>query len=768
MDRRYSFDSDPGEHAPLDNPNRAPSSSSPLRNNQYPQQHHRSDTYQAQPPPYYHDDPASSSRNPNLDSPGRSGNRPGVHPQSDFTRLRDERRRSRGYEAVATGAGVGATAAAAAASTAGRPSPRGAPQPPLHREDNARSAWTSGGQSNITPGADNFGETAAGGLAGIASTVAERNARQSGLEAMRAAEGYGQRGYHGQAYDQSQHQGQQYGQQPYGYDRGYDQGYDQGYDHTYGQAYDRSQGGRHDPYGGHGQYQDSSPSLGQMSAGAIPSGAGTPARSQRSHASDPFRDPYHAYGQRLDPGMGQVNPNDIMDDGDDGLEYTRRSARNSMLSLGNTSNRGANAAGGAAAGGAAAGALMGARDHYAPVKGGSGYAAGDAKEQSAWIKKQQGSSKKWKWLIIILVGLVIAGAIAGGVVGGVLANKNKAGSSSSSSGGGGQSASEDTQENGDLDINSDEIKALLNNKNLHKVFPGVDYTPLNTQYPDCLSNPPSQNNITRDVAVLSQLTNVIRLYGTDCNQTEMTIHALNQLKMQNDIKIWLGVWQDGNETTNARQLEQMWTILDTYGDSPFKGLIVANEILFREEMTLTELGTLLDGVRTNLTSKGLSLPVATSDLGDNWDSNLASKSDYIMSNIHPFFGGINAKEAASWTYTFWTTHDAGFTKSDASKNVISEIGWPSQGGMDCASETITDCPEQAVAGIDELNQLLSDWVCPALDNGTNYFWFEMFDEPWKIKFNTKSQNWEDHWGLMDVNRNLKDGIKIPDCGGKTV
>lgn len=44
--------------------------------------------------------------------------------------------------------------------------------------------------------------------------------------------------------------------------------------------------------------------------------------------------------------------------------------------------------------------------------------------------------------------------------------------------------------------------------------------------------------------------------------------------------------------------------------------------------------------------------------------------------------------------------------------------------------------------------------------------FEAFDEPWKIQFNTKDENWEDKWGLMDSGRKIKDGLKIPDCGGK--
>ncbi|KAJ6436507.1 putative AC9 transposase [Purpureocillium lavendulum] len=49
-----------------------------------------------------------------------------------------------------------------------------------------------------------------------------------------------------------------------------------------------------------------------------------------------------------------------------------------------------------------------------------------------------------------------------------------------------------------------------------------------------------------------------------------------------------------------------------------------------------------------------------------------------------------------------------------------------------------------------------------------YLWFEAFDEPWKIRFNEKGKEWEDKWGLLDVNRKLKDGVKIPSCSGQTV
>ncbi|KAI1407904.1 glycoside hydrolase family 17 protein [Hypoxylon sp. FL1857] len=773
MDRRYSFDSDPGERAPLDNPN-DPYSHEQAHEQAHPNRRRQPSSPPSQPsqpsqPPFYQDfqgyqdNPSSYEpyRHQTYPSPPRAGapSHPSAHPDSAYNRLRQSRRYSGGAERIAAaGAGAGAGALTGeAVYAAAEPSSSG-PVPPPHRE-NSVSTWGT----NVTPGADNFSEAAAGGMSGLAISVAERNARESGLEAMAQAQQYQhqpnpQQSLYADAYQRAPAQNQPYDEpQSYGSDR------------SYGQP---------------GPVYSSSPNLAPLGAAAVShSGRGTPTRSVHSYSSDPFRDPQLAYGQRLDPSLSQINPNDIDDDGDDGLEY-RRSARNSILSLGGSSNRGTNSAATGAAGAAAAGGVIGglmgrnrnSGINYDPVQntsspgkpaGATDYEMGAQTEKpSEWLSNQNSSRKKWKWFILILVGLVIAGGVAGGVVGGLMSKNKK--SSDGGSADGVQSAASDTATNGDLDINSKEIQALMNNPNLHKVFPGVDYTPINVQYPDCLKNPPSQNNVTRDVAVLSQLTNTIRLYGTDCNQTEMTIHALKQLKLENDIKIWLGVWQDNNDTTNERQLSRMWNILDEYGADPFKGLIIGNEILFRKQMTADELGKLLDSVRSNLTSHNWNLPVATSDLGDNWDSQLAEISDYIMGNVHPFFAGVNAKEAASWTWSFWHNKAAAFFKADNEKNVISEIGWPTKGGTDCGDDSVTDCPNGSVAGIDELNTLMENWVCQALENGTNYFWFEMFDEPWKISFDTPGKEWEDQWGLMDVNRNLKDGVKVPDCGGKTV
>lgn len=574
-------------------------------------------------------------------------------------------------------------------------------------------------------------------MAGIAYSVADQNARESGVEASRGGpQPYGQ------------HNSPSMPQQAY-----------------YTQSPRPSANG-----------MESRSSLTPLGAAAMPPGVGTPTRTPHGYgAPDPYNDdPYQSYSTRSnDPTLGVVNPNMIIDDGDDGLGY-RKPQRGSMLSLshsdrGSSSNVTAVAGGAAAAGGLVAGGKRGSG--YYAVKNQSAYDLGSTGgEKSEWMKSQKSNKKRWKWVVIIGVLILIIGAIVGGTVGALLGGggKGKGNSSSDSSrGGGGQSAEDDTKSNGDLNIKSAEIKELMSNKNLHKVFPGFDYTPLNAQYPYCVHNPPSQNNVTRDIAVLSKLTNIVRLYGSDCNQTEMVIHAINQLELQNTMKLWISVWLDKNSTTNDRQLSQLYSILDDYDDTYFEGVIVGNEVLFRKDMTITELTTVMDSVRSNLTTKGHNLPVATSDLGSAWTAELAASSDYLLSNIHPLFMGVDSSLSAGETWNFWENNNKQFFKSDNNKNIIAEIGWPTSGGQACPFEA-TSCDNPAVANIRGVNDLMDGWVCDAMKNGTQYWWFSAFDEPWKAQFDTKDRKFESVWGLMDVDRNLKDGIKIPDCGGQEV
>lgn len=463
--------------------------------------------------------------------------------------------------------------------------------------------------------------------------------------------------------------------------------------------------------------------MGLGGAGASP-GFHTPGQSSVS-LSDPGHNSYPAPYAAANDGPYQrqsnaysngdiINPDEIADDGED---FGPRS-------------RGAAAVGAGATAGAAGGLFSGflgreknAGVAYNSVPGGgleAGAGAGAGKSAAKMDPR-----KKMGWIVGLVLGFIILGAIVGGAVGGTIGNKHNQNKSNAND----ETADGDTKNNGDLDKDSSEIKALLNNDDLHKVFPGMDYTPWGVQYPDCLKWPPSQNNVTRDMAVLSQLTNTVRLYGTDCNQTEMVLHAIDRLKLK-DIKLWLGVWIDSNTTSTERQIKKLYNVLDEAKDtSIFKGIIVGNEALFRAGDSKAEamktLISYIKDVRSEVKKRNLDdLSIATSDLGDNWTSELVDEVDVVMSNVHPFFAGVNVTVAASWTWDFWQTHDVTLTKGTTKKQIISEVGWPSGGGKDCGDSKVcnSDTPG-SVASVDNMNTFMDDWVCQALENGTDYFWY---------------------------------------------
>lgn len=586
-----------------------------------------------------------------------------------------------------------------------------------------------------------MGESAAGGgIAGIAMGVANTNERESGVDALRSLDGNPQNSLSlppERAYN------------TIGSDTPYVPSTPSGFRGLH----------RQDPYASPAPSATNPFDDENRQISANPSPAQLTPRGNQSHSSVPMQEylapedtngshssysdnPYNRFSTAWNPrvGHGDINPNDIEDDGDDGI-IPPPSRRRSALGLkaqqdpAVSSGDGAGVTAQSAARGGVLGALSGlvgrknavgegGRDpsgQYGPVPA-STFDEGGI-EKSDWLKRQTSGRAKLRWIVGIILVLLIIGGIVGGAIAGVRsAKKDKLDNPPPASSG--ESASNDDG-NGDLDKNSEEIKKLMGNPDLHKVFPGMDYSPFNTQYPACLTIPPSQNNITRDMAVLSQLTNAVRLYGTDCNQTEMVLHSIDKLELT-DMKVWLGVWLEKNTTTNDRGMAAMYEILDKHGADPFLGVIIGNEVLYREDLTDVELGKVLADVKQNFTSLKIDLPVATSDLGDNWKAPLAAEVDIVMSNVHPFFAGQEVDVAASWAWSFWTTHDVILTQGSSKRNIVSEIGWPSAGGRDCGAVDCTDAiTSSSVAGIDEMNQFMGDWVCQSLANGTEYFWYVM-------------------------------------------
>ena len=213
---------------------------------------------------------------------------------------------------------------------------------------------------------------------------------------------------------------------------------------------------------------------------------------------------------------------------------------------------------------------------------------------SQWLREEQKSRRKRKYIIIGIIVFVLAAATAGVTV--YLVKFRNTGSGGSSGSGNGRNGFGATS------------RDLKTDSSLHRIFDGMDYTPINAQYPGCGSIPA---NVTADVAILSQLTTKVRLYGTDCQQATMVLDAIQSLKV--DMTVFVGVWVDRNATTLARQLSDMYSILKTYPVDLIEGIAVGNEVLFRQDKTEQELIQLIQQVRANITAMNLGkkIPICT-------------------------------------------------------------------------------------------------------------------------------------------------------------
>ncbi|KAH8082585.1 glycoside hydrolase superfamily [Filobasidium floriforme] len=383
------------------------------------------------------------------------------------------------------------------------------------------------------------------------------------------------------------------------------------------------------------------------------------------------------------------------------------------------------------------GARFAARQEQGATLGGTGAASGG---YAAAAGGTGGSKKKW-WII---GGIVLAIAAIVAIAVGVIVGRN---------GGGSGSSSNKSAEDGSADV-GDDPSVFEKDSRLHNSFWAFAYTPQNVQYGTCGA---TQANVTRDVQILSQLTTRIRLYGANCNQTAMVLQAIQDTKV--DLSVYVAIYVDSNQDAFDSQLEAIEDALKTYGADHVLGVTVGNEyILFNGAAGIPKIVNDVATVRARIDALGLSktLPHGTSDAGSVFTQALAEGIDYFHANVHPWFGNLSIADAATWTWDFYQTNDVAVAESASNKpdTAIAETGWPT--GSDWANTSSNGGGAEASAA--NLQTFLDTFVCQANANGTHYFFFEAFDEPWKRVFGGV----EPHWGVFDEHRNLKD-LTLPTC-----
>ena len=358
-----------------------------------------------------------------------------------------------------------------------------------------------------------------------------------------------------------------------------------------------------------------------------------------------------------------------------------------------------------------------------------------------YASPSKGSSKRKWWLIG--GGLILLVAIGAGV-GIYMSMRNK--------------DSNTAKATGAVKSDPNDPSKFTKDPALHQSMYGLCYTPLNAQYPQCGD---TLEAVIEDVQIMSQLTTRIRTYGADCNVPELVLEAIEKTKV--NMEVFLAVWVDTNATTYARQVQSVVDAITKFGVDHVAGITVGNEYLLNGGPE-SDLITKMADMRQTLAGLNLpkTLPVGTADAGSMVTTTLSEGADFIMANVHPWFGGVPVEQAAAWTWSYTNNNEpsSALLASNKPTLYVAESGWPTG-----ANETRLETYQGARAGIAELNTFLETFVCESNANvtagtGQPAFIFEAFDEPWK---DALYGGVEAHWGLFTSDKKLKEGLVIPNC-----
>jgi len=243
---------------------------------------------------------------------------------------------------------------------------------------------------------------------------------------------------------------------------------------------------------------------------------------------------------------------------------------------------------------------------------------------------------------------------------------------------------------------------------------------------------PSDEEIQADMPTLVSLTDYISTYSSTGPAA-----AIIQAAAASHVCVASGVSLGRDPAANAKEMaagEQL------AANSAVHSIIVGNEVLLRGDLSEDQLGTDIKQVRAGLAR---AVPITMADTYEEWlqHPKLAGDVDFIMVHIYPFWQGVSIDSALQFVDKTYQQLRAAFPNKPI---VIGETGWPSAG------------PSYGAAVPGEANQAryLKEFTSWAQAKKVQYFYFDAFDEGWKIHESGVGT----HWGLYQQDGRVKPGL----------
>ncbi|KAF0267218.1 hypothetical protein FOG51_04036 [Hanseniaspora uvarum] len=235
---------------------------------------------------------------------------------------------------------------------------------------------------------------------------------------------------------------------------------------------------------------------------------------------------------------------------------------------------------------------------------------------------------------------------------------------------------------------------------------GVSYSPY-TDSGDCKT----ASEVASDLSQLTEF-EIIRLYGTDCNQVENVLAAKSSsqtifqgLYFMNQITADVGTISAAIESTGAS-----W--------SDFNTVSVGNELVNDGEATVDQVAAYVAEARTALSSAGFTGNVVAVDTFIAVINNpgLCELSDYMAVNAHAYFD-YNTAAADAGPWVLEQIQRVWYACNGEKSVLITETGWPYAGDTYGAAIASTEAQSAALSSIQD--------TC-----GDDVFLFSAFDNKW--------------------------------------
>ena len=281
--------------------------------------------------------------------------------------------------------------------------------------------------------------------------------------------------------------------------------------------------------------------------------------------------------------------------------------------------------------------------------------------------------------------------------------------------------------------------ALLNQPEQEPPWPsriqGFSFSPFQEGQSSITGPMPSETQIESDLALLADKTHAVRTYTV-----QGTLDRIPALARKYNINVALGAWISADMKKNEEEVDKLIQLTCENWRNVVR-VVVGNESLLREEVTVDQLTGYLDRVREALRAADVHAPVSTAEPWHVWFKHpeLSGHVDYVATHMLPYWEGIPLEKAVDYVIEHVNLLKETFPDKPV---VITEVGWPSNGRT----------RHLAVASPAAEATFLRRFIARAEQEKYVYYVMEAFDQPWK---SVSEGAVGAYWGVYDVKRQPK-------------